>query len=243
MRRFAFLTLLLQLLLAPAVPALAQDEFADDLFDDYVDAGEVNPVPDPFYKVNHAVYTFNDRLYFWVMKPVARTYGSVVPGDLRTGVHNMFVNLLFPVRFVNLVCQGKIGNAGTELAVFAVNSTSGVLGFGRPAQQAFGLEIHKEDLGQTLGSYSIKEGCYLVLPFLGPSTLRDLVGIVGDSFLSPINYVTPRTAFAGLRAFDAVNKTSLLRVGDYETLKQAAVDPYVAIKDGYIQLRRKRIQD
>lgn len=241
MKQFVFLTLLV---LALAVPAAAQDdEFADDLFEDYVDAGEEDLVPDPFFRVNHAVYTFNDKLYFWVMKPVARTYGRVVPGVIRTGVHNMFVNILFPVRFVNSVFQGKIGNAGTELGVFAVNSTAGVLGFGRPAQQALGLKIYKEDLGQTLGTYSIKEGCYLVLPFLGPSTLRDLVGTIGDSFLSPVNYVTPRSASMGLRAVDAVNTTSLLRVGDYETLKQAAVDPYVAIKDGYIQLRRKRIQD
>ena len=242
MKQFVFLALLL---LALAVPAAAQDdEFADDLFEDYaVAAGEEDLVPDPLYRVNHAVYTFNDKLYFWVMKPVARTYGRVVPGVIRTGVHNMFVNILFPVRFVNLVCQGKIGNAGTELGVFAVNSTSGVLGFGRPAQQALGLKIYKEDLGQTLGTYSIKEGCYLVVPFLGPSTLRDLVGAIGDGFLYPINYVTPRAASMGLRAVDAVNTTSLLRVGDYETLKQAAVDPYVAIKDGYIQLRRKRIQD
>jgi phospholipid-binding lipoprotein MlaA len=240
MMRYAVLILLL---FALAVPASAQEEFADDLFEDYVETGGSNIVPDPLFRFNYAVYTFNDKLYFWVMKPVSRAYGSVVPGEIRTGVHNMFYNVLFPVRFVNSVFQGKIKGAGSELGCFVVNTTAGGLGFTRPAQEEFGWQNSREDLGQTLGSYSIKEGCYLVLPFLGPSTLRDLVGTVGDSFLSPINYVSPQSTSVGLRTFDAVNKTSILRVGDYETLKQAAVDPYVAIKDGYIQLRRKRIQN
>ncbi|MBI9089174.1 MAG: VacJ family lipoprotein [Desulfobacterium sp.] len=234
---------LILLLFALVCPVAAQEEVADDLFDDYIETGEEHLVPDPLYWFNYGMYTFNDKLYFWVMKPVSRGYGRVVPGLIRTGIDNMFNNLLFPVRFVNSVFQGKIRGAGSELGIFAVNSTMGFLGFARPAQDVFAMEMSKEDLGQTLGSYSVKEGFYLVLPFLGPSTLRDLVGTVGDSFLSPINYVTPESASFGLRAFDAVNSFSLMRVGDYETLKQAAVDPYVAIKDGYIQLRRKRIQE
>ncbi len=234
---------LILLLFALVSPAVAREDVADDLFEDYIETGEENLVPDPLYWFNYGMYSFNDKLYFWVMKPVARGYGRVVPGEIRTGIDNMFNNLLFPVRFVNSVFQGKIRGAGSELGSFAVNSTVGALGFARPAQDVFGMETSKEDLGQTLGACSIKEGFYIVLPFLGPSTLRDLVGTVGDSFLSPITYVTPQSASMGLRAFDAVNSTSLLRVGDYETLKQAAVDPYVAIKDGYIQLRRKRIQE
>ncbi len=237
---------LILLLLALAVPAAAQEEFADDLFEDYVETGGSDLVPDPLYRFNYAVYTFNDKLYFWVMKPVSKGYARVLPVGVRTGIHNMFDNFLFPVRFVNSVFQGKFKGAGSELACFVINTTSGGLGATRPAQREFGLKNSREDLGQTLGSYSIKEGCYLVLPLLGPSSLRDLLGTVGDSFISPGNYltyITPREASIGLMVLDAVNTTSLSRLGDYETLKQAAVDPYVAIKDGYIQLRRKRVQN
>lgn len=234
---------LILLLFALVSPAVAQEDVSDDLFEDYIEAGDENLVSDPLYWFNYGMYSFNDKLYFWVLKPVSKGYGRLVPGELRTGIDNMFYNLIFPVRFVNSVFQGKIRGAGSELGSFAVNSVVGFLGFARPAQDVLGMETSREDLGQTLGSYSIKEGFYIVLPFLGPSTLRDLVGTVGDGFLSPINYVTPQSASYGLMGFNVVNKTSLMKVGDYETLKQAAVDPYLAIKNGYIQLRRKRIQE
>jgi len=223
------------------LPAFAGDEVNDDLFEDYVQTGEEESgVPDPLYHFNHAMYTFNDRLYFWALKPAARGYGYIVPRPVRTCVKNVFDNLLFPVRFVNSIFQGKAGGAGSELKIFAVNSTVGLLGLFRPAQEKFQWKSSPEDLGQTLGSYRIKEGCFLVLPFLGPSTLRDLVGTIGDSFVTPISYVTPYEASLGIRAFDILNSTSL-RIGDYEALKKASLDPYVAIKDGYIQLRRKKV--
>ena len=224
-----------------ALPAFAGDEVADDLFEDYVQTGEEkNGVADPLYLFNHAMYTFNDRFYFWALKPMARGYGYIVPRPVRTGINNIFYNLLFPVRFVNSIFQGKARGAGSELRIFAVNSTVGLLGFFRPAQEKFQWKPSPEDLGQTLGSYRINEGFYLVLPLLGPSTLRDLVGTIGDSFVTPISYVTPYEAALGIRAFDVLNSTSL-RIGDYEALKRASLDPYVAIKDGYIQLRRQRI--
>ena len=223
------------------LPAFAGDEVNDDLFEDYVQTGEEESgVPDPLYHFNHAMYTFNDRLYFWALKPAARGYGYIIPRPVRTCVKNVFDNLLFPVRFVNSIFQGKARGAGSELKIFAVNSTVGLLGLFRPAQEKFQWKSSPEDLGQTLGSYKLKEGFYLVLPFLGPSTLRDLVGTIGDSFVTPISYVTPYEAALGIRAFDILNSTSL-RIGDYEALKRASLDPYVAIKDGYIQLRRKKV--
>lgn len=238
--KYMAVIILILLILALAFPAGAQDEGVGDLFDEYTQVEEENFVADPFAGFNRAMYQFNDKLYFWVYKPLATGYGRVVPRPVITGIDNMFKNLLFPVRFVNSLFQGKIEGAGSEVGIFLVNSTVGVLGFYQPAQDHFKLKNSKEDLGQTLGVCTIKEGFYLVLPVLGPSTFRDLVGLVGDGFITPLSYVTPFEASLGLKAFDSFNSISL-KLGYYESLKQAAVDPYVSMKDAYIQLRRKRV--
>ncbi|MBT6339461.1 MAG: VacJ family lipoprotein, partial [Desulfobacula sp.] len=97
------------------------------------------------------------------------------------------------------------------------------------------------DLGQTLGSYSIGNGFYLVLPLFGPSTFRDLIGRVGDSFLNPVNYVEPWGYSIGIKAVDTINTISF-HLGDYEALKKASLDPYVAIRNAYIQNRKQKIK-
>jgi phospholipid-binding lipoprotein MlaA len=103
------------------------------------------------------------------------------------------------------------------------------------------MHTQKEDLGQTLGTYGIKEGFYLVLPVLGPSTLRDAIGMAGDYFvLDPIDYVSPWELELGLDVLDIINRTSF-RIGDYESMKKAALDPYAAIRDAYIQNRRMQV--
>ena len=237
--RYIIFTLLIVSLALPA-SALAKDQDVGDLFGDYNEVEKEQSVADPISGFNKLMYRFNDKVYFWVYKPVATGYGRVVPQPVRIGIGNMFDNLMFPVRFVNSVLQGKIRGAGSEAGIFVVNSTVGLLGFFPVAQDHFKLKNSKEDLGQTFGVCRIKEGFYIVLPFLGPSTLRDLVGDVGDRFITPLAYVTPMEASLGLTAFETVNNLSL-RLGNYESFKQAAVDPYVSMKDAYIQLRRKRI--
>ena len=216
--------------------------FEDDLFDEYEDeAQQAQMVADPLYYFNYAMYGVNDFLYFYAFKPLAQGYKFVVPTVARHGIKNFFHNLLFPVRFVNCLLQGKGQAAGEEFSSFFVNSTIGILGFNDFAQTHMGLEPHKEDLGQTLATYHIGDGFYLVLPVLGPSTLRDTVGRVGDMFGNPVRYVSPWELAWGLRSLDSINKTSF-RIGDYEALKAAAVDPYVAIRNAYIQNRRSLIE-
>ncbi len=211
------------------------------LFEDYAIEQNTRHVPDPIYWFNYGMYQFNDKLYFYLIKPVTKGYKAVVPSVLRSDFKNFFYNLLFPIRFVNSVLQGKFSGAGSELKIFIVNSSVGCFGFGRPAQDLFKWKDSDEDLGQTLGSYSIGEGFYIVLPVLGPSTFRDLAGNVGDFFLDPVNYVDSRNASLGIRAFDKINNTSF-KLGDYQTLKESAIDPYSAIKNAYIQLRREEIK-
>ena len=198
---------------------------------------EEKQVADPLEPWNRAVFTFNDRLYFWVMKPAAKGYNAVFPEWLRNSVRNFFQNLSTPVRFVNDLLQGKLKSAGNELVRLCVNSTYGLGGLLDAAKKHFDLKSEERDLGMTLGFYGIGEGVYIVWPFLGPSSIRDTVGKVGDGYLSPVNYVTPTKDAIAITAYEYFNDVSL-RIGDYESLKEAAVDPYIAVRDAYVQHRR-----
>jgi phospholipid-binding lipoprotein MlaA len=199
-------------------------------------------IADPIRPWNNAMYHFNDKLYFWVLKPASKGYSAVIPEDMRIAVSNFFDNVTTPIRFVSSILQLKIGDAGNELLRFVYNSTAGVCGLADAAKADFGVPRKKEDLGQALGSYGIGHGFYIVWPFFGPSSLRDTVGLVGDTFLDPVTYVNPLEASAGITAYDEVNTVSL-HIGDYEDLKKSAVEPYVSIRDAYLQYRKKKVEE
>ncbi|THB74863.1 MAG: VacJ family lipoprotein [Desulfobacteraceae bacterium] len=219
------------------------EDLLDELYDEETeDMPVVSDVPDPLYHFNYAMYAVNDCLYFMVLKPASEGYKALAPEPVRLGVRNFFHNLLFPVRLVNNLLQGRAQDAGDEVQIFLINSTEGLLGLMQPAQEKYGFTTADEDLGQTLGTYQLSEGFYLVLPVLGPSSLRDAVGMVGDSFLKPVNYVEPWELSTGMTALDTVNAASF-RVGDYEMLKKSAVDFYQAQKNAYIQNRRHKISE
>ena len=233
---------------AVKVPAAAEtpkaDEFGDITEFEEIEkgTGEKTEIADPLEPFNRAMYHFNDKLYFWFLKPVAQGYGKVVPEPARVSVNNFFTNLTFPVRFINCLLQANFGGAAEEFGRFAINTIWGVGGLLDPAaSQDIKLTTQDEDLGQTLGSYGIGQGFYITWPLLGPSSPRDTLGMVGDGFLHPLSYVSPWYAGAGIRVYDRVNDTSL-RIGDYEALKGAAIDPYVAIRDAYVQYRLKKVK-
>ena len=199
-------------------------------------------IADPLEPFNRAMFHFNDKLYFWALKPVAQGYNWVVPEKARVSVKNFFTNLAFPIRFVSCLLQADFKCAGAEFGRFTVNTIWGVGGLLDPSSTAQ-LNIPKgdADLGETLGVYGIGQGFYVVWPILGPSSARDSVGIVGDFFLYPVSYIRPWPAWLGVRAYQEVNDTSL-RIGDYESLKEAAIDPYVALRDAYRQYRQKKVE-
>ncbi len=206
---------------------------------------ENTPLPamaDPLEPVNRALFAFNDKAYFWVLKPVAQGYRAVVPEVMRVSVRNFFSNLAMPIRFVNNLLQGKIRNSGVELVRFALNSTAGIGGLFDPAKDDFRLLPRDEDLGQTFGTYGFGHGLYIVLPLLGPSSLRDALGLAGDSFLDPVDYVNDSDVVIGANVLKAENEVSL-RIGEYEDLKRSAIDPYVAFRDAYSQYRAKKVQE
>ena len=220
-------------------------DFEEDLdfLEEEAEEAEVVLIADPLEPFNRAMFHFNDRLYFWLLKPAAQGYNWMFPEDFRVAVRNFFVNLLFPVRFVNSMLQGNFRGAGIELSRFFVNSTIGLFGFFDPSSRGLNLPMQDEDLGQTLGVARMGHGVFINLPILGPFSTRSLIGWVGDSFLDPVTwYVDPllyRVAIKGYKKFNNVSLT----LGDYEALKEAAIDPYIAIRNAYIQFRNALVKE
>jgi phospholipid-binding lipoprotein MlaA len=217
------------------------DEDYDDLNDEYplMDSeGTGARVADPLEPFNRVMFTINDKLYFWVLKPTASVYGAIFPQQMRTGINNVFHNLAFPIRFISSVLQLKLGKAAKEVGAFAMNTTFGIGGLVKISDHIDPLkDISPEDLGQTLAHYGVGDGFYIVWPVFGPSTLRDTTGTIGEYFLDPINYIDEWEIRWALKGEKTVNYTSL-HIGEYEDLKEAAFDPYEALKDFYIQHHR-----
>lgn len=227
----------------PSIHEDVEDEFFDDEFDLLDDEGETKTesVPDPLNMWNKTMFYFNDKLYFWMLKPVTKAYKTVTPVFVRIGVKNFFYNITTFSRLVNCLLQGKGSDAGAELSRFLINTTFGAFGFCDPAKRYIAYP-NMEDFGQTFGVYGIGNGFYIVWPFLGSSTLRDSVGMIGDILLNPVTYMVFVEGAIGIGGLNVVNTTSF-RLGDYETLKEAAIDPYEAFRDVYLQYRNKLVKE
>jgi phospholipid-binding lipoprotein MlaA len=230
--------LCIQAAYAADTPAVQSGPVDDEAYMD--EAEPTVSIADPLSGLNRAVFEFNDKMYFWALKPIAQGYKAVIPTPVRQGFLNFFHNLKSPVRIVNCFLQGKMGAAASEMCRFVYNTTFGILGFWDPAKDYPHLNPPEEDFGQTLGLFGIGNGIYLVLPFLGPSTLRDTAGMGGDYFLSPATYIDTAWVEWSMKAEESVNDLSF-RIGQYEELKDAAIEPYASFKDGYIQYRNKKI--
>lgn len=220
--------------------AETESAFDEDFFEEEFEEDQVQ-IADPLAPWNRAMFHLNDKLYFWLLKPLARAYKAITPEIVRIGVKNFFRNLETPIRLASCILQGKGDAAGREFARFVMNTTLGVFGLGSPADDQPGLKPpDAEDLGQTLGVYGVGNGFYIVWPVIGPSTLRDSIGKAGDWFINPINYIEPREASWAVWGVDKVNQTSF-RIGDYEALKKASLDPYIAVRNVYLQFRAKKV--
>jgi phospholipid-binding lipoprotein MlaA len=211
-----------------------EDEDWED--EDWEEEADSSAIADPLMPINKLIFHINDNLYYGVLRPVGAAYRFLLPLPIRSGLKNFFTNLAFPVRFLNCLLQGKGEAAEREIDRFAMNTVVGVLGFGNPAKNYPGLDLHEEDFGQTLGAWGAGHGIYIVLPILGPSTLRDSVGLIGDILATPTTYLLSTERSLSLTASEKVNTLSF-HIGDYEALKDAAFDPYSAFRDAYLQLR------
>jgi phospholipid-binding lipoprotein MlaA len=197
-------------------------------------------ISDPLEPINRVFFGFNDKLYYWFYKPVAGVYNKIAPEPVRVGFQNFFLNVLFPVRFVNSLLQAKFTGAGNEIGRFFINTTLGLAGFIDIAGKKFGIKPSDEDFGQTLAFYGLGQGIYINWPLLGPSSAVDTVGLAGDFFLDPGYYFLDFNSGVAEKSFKTFNDSSLV-LADYQNLKDSALDPYIAVRDAYIQYRHNKI--
>jgi phospholipid-binding lipoprotein MlaA len=196
---------------------------------------------DPWEKMNRGTFAFNDAVDQAVLKPVAQGYVKVVPSPAREGVSNFFGNLEDIGTSLNNILQGKVGQGVNDAGRFLVNTTLGVLGLWDVATP-MGLEKHYEDFGQTLGWWGVLPGPYLVLPLLGPSTLRDGPARFVDPSWYYSDYVDPEGLWWGLRGLDIVRtRADLLKAEG--VLQEAALDRYTFVRDAWWQRRRSQVYD
>jgi phospholipid-binding lipoprotein MlaA len=193
---------------------------------DFSDVGEGRE-SDPLEWVNRGFFALNDGVDVYVLEPTARGWRAVTPRFVRRAVEHFFSNLQFPVRFVGCLTQGELVASGSELGRFVLNSTVGLAGFLDPASR-IGLQLHQEDLGQSLGTWGVGPGPYLVLPLLGPSSVRDLVDL-------PLSSAT--SFIPGLNVLNVVNTRAELIV-EVREAKAASLDYYSFVRNAYLQRRR-----
>lgn len=197
-------------------------------------------VNDPIEPVNRAIFRFNDTVDRAVIRPVAETYVKIVPRLVRNGVSNVFGNVSDAFSAVNSLLQAKPDKFGNDLSRVLVNSTFGLGGIFDIASAT--LEKQDEDFGQTLGYWGLGPGPYLVLPFLGPSDVRDTVGLVVHGYADPVNQVTPprdQYSLIGLRVIDT--RASFL--GTEDLVSGAALDKYTFVRSAYLQRRKNQVYD
>ena len=222
----------------------------EELFEEFEDETEIDEIYDPLIEYNMVMTDINDGLFTIILNPIAKGYKAVLHVEIRNSIDKFFLNLAYPTRVANNLLQGKFKNASEETGRFIINSTIGLLGFFDPATSQFGLEGHDEDFGQTLGFYGIGGGPYIVLPFFGPSNLRDSLSMIPDSMLSPIDYedrdwftlTDTWPEYLSVHAYKAINTTSL-NLGEYEKLKKDAIDLYPFMRNIYNQYRQKQIEE
>jgi phospholipid-binding lipoprotein MlaA len=196
---------------------------------------------DPYEAFNRDVYAFNDAFDQDIGRPIARAYRDHVPGEIRDRVRNFFSNLGDVFIGVNNMLQGKFEDGFLDWVRFAFNSTFGLFGLHDVATD-MGLEKHNEDFGQTFGRWGAGDGAYLVLPFLGSSTVRDGVGTAFDMYFDPLSEVRPIDLRNPLLVLKATNtRADLLEAS--RILEEAALDRYVFQRDAYLQRRRSLIHD
>lgn len=215
---------------------------AKDDLDEYA----VVEIADPLEKLNRGTFWLNDKLYLVIFRPVSKGYEKVLPKPVRKGIDNAFENARFPVRFVNCALQGEFKRGGLETGKFLLNTVAGIGGILRPSDRVGAFtDLSEQDTGLTFAKWGMGHGAYVVLPFLGPCSARDGIGLVGDYALNPVNWgffwggnhdwtQIPPTANT-LRALPP-------QLSTYDDARRDAIDPYIAVRSAYIQYRDQAVK-
>ena len=214
-------------------------------------APQANSAEECFEKTSRAIFKFNMTLDDIVLEPIARGYNKL-PSPIKNGTSNFTSNIGTLLSIPNNILQGNLKQLGHSIGSFTINTTVGVLGFLNPAER-IGLKPHKEDVGQTLGSYGIGPGCYFVLPIFGPTTARDSVGLIADTFVDPFAHVTIRENellgasgnsldYYSLKGASAVDFRAE-NDKNFSSLEKNSLDLYSSLKSIYLQDRENKIKN
>ncbi len=212
---------------------------------------ETRSAEECFEGVSRTVFKFNMALDDIVLEPVAKGYNKL-PEPLKKGTSNFTSNIATLLSIPNSLLQGNLKQVGHASGSFLINSTFGILGFLNPAER-LGLKVHKEDVGQTLGTYGIGTGCYFVLPILGPTTARDSVGLIADTFIDPFAHVTLRekellgVSGSNLDYYSVKGTTAIDfradNITNFSNLEKNSIDLYSSLKSIYLQDRENKIKN
>lgn len=222
---------------APAANATAGATAKKDDLEEY----EVVVIADPLERLNRGTFWVNDKLYLVIFRPISKGYSAVFPKPVRRGIDNAFENVKFPVRLVSSLLQGKVKGAGLQTEKFLVNTVGGIGGLFRLSDKIPALaDLPDEDFGKAFASWGIGHGAYIVLPFLGPSSVRDGIGLIGDYAANPVNwgYFSPGKhdwtmippAANTLRALPT-------QLDTYDGATKDAIDRYISVRSAYVQYR------
>ncbi len=214
---------------------------------DPVDEYATQEVSDPLEPLNRATFWINDGLYTILLRPISKGYEKILPSNVREGIDNVFDNAKFPVRLVNSALQCKLKRAGQETGKFLINTIAGVGGMIRQSDRIPSLvDVPAEDTAQTFAQWGIGHGTYLVLPLLGPSSVRDTVGLAGDYAMNPINWgMYAKGAPDWAVVPPAINTLRSLpgQLSDYDDATKDAIDPYLSARSTYIQNRAEAVRE
>lgn len=241
-KKYSFIHFLLGMIFFTLSPVYsAYSELSDTVADKFEEESLLN---DPLEDLNRSIFRFNQDFDNYILGPLAEVYDEGLPDEIKDRVHSVLNNLSIPLIFIHDVLQGEEEQAIDSLARFLINFSLGLGGLFDPAAELFDIQQHTSDFGQTLGKYGIDEGAYLMIPILGPSTVRDFTGKVVDLIIDPVNYIARRKHASYLvntrlvmTAIDArVNAKAL-----WERVNTAH-DPYMTLQSIYGQNRKFMIQ-
>lgn len=216
---------------------------ATDDLDEYA----VVEIADPLEKLNRGTFWVNDKLYLVLVRPLAKGYTKVIPQPLRKGIDNAFVNVRYPGRAINNLLQGKFKNAGLETEKFLLNTVVGIGGIFKPSDKFESLaNLPLQDTGKTFAIWGMGHGAYVVLPFYGPSSVRDGFGMAGDYVMNPLNWGVfwSGSDHDWTQIPPAVDTLRLLppNIDAYDDATEGAIDPYIAVRSAYVQLREETVK-
>ena len=217
----------------------------------FLTIAEANTSEECFEKTSRAVFKFNMAFDNAVLEPIAKGYNKL-PEPIKNGTSNFTSNIATLLSIPNHVFQGNLREAGDATASFLINTTIGIVGLGNPAEK-LGFKSQKEDVGQTLGVYGVGTGCYFVLPILGPTTVRDSIGLIADTFVDPFAHVTIRENellgvsgnqfdYLAVRGTTAIDFRADNEV-NFDSLEKNSIDTYASFKSLYLQNRENKINN